>query len=779
VKPKLKKTLIILFASILSLVVVIILFISPITKYLIEKYDEKLIGRQVKMDWAFVNPLSGYIYLSGIKFYESKSDSIFISTKGLGLNFSIYKLFFKEYEITELTLHEPVATFIQNKTKFNFDDIVDKVTPDKKDTLKEETRFSLLNITIKDGEFHYREEVIPVTYFIKKANFTSAGMSWDVDTMVVDFSFLSGPATGSIKGSFTLNTKSMKYRLAAVADKYDLKFLEQYIADMSNYGSLSANLDADMLSIGDFKDALNVTTKGKLIINDFHFGKDPKEDYLSFEKLAISIHEVSPNKRMYYYDSISLVHPYFKYEKYDSLDNLQKMFGSKGSNINAATSDPEKFNLLIEIARYVKVLATNFFKSNYKVNRIAVYDADLKYNDYSISEKFSVSLDPLNITADSIHKTKDRVKIKLTSGVKPYGSILVNVSINPKDSSDFNLRYHFDKVPLAMFNPYIISYTSFSLDRGAMEFKGNWNVKNGIIDSDNHLLIIDPRANKRIRNKDTKWIPVPLVMAFVRERGDVIDYEIPITGNLKDPKFKLRDVILDLLKNIFIKPPTTPYRIQVKANENEIEKSLAFKWAMRQNTLLKEQEKFAERMSYFLEDNPGASLSIYPQTYAVKEKEYILLFEAKKKYYLSNHKKDGFGENDSLEVDKLSAKDPLFSKYLNKQVPDSMLFTVQDKCLRLVGNMLLQTRLGQLTKEREQAFMIYFKEKKVDGRIKFHASENVTPYNGFSFYKIDYKGEIPDYLQKAHQKMNEFDDESPRKKYKKERLKKKTAVQYK
>ena len=162
-----------------------------------------------------------------------------------------------------------------------------------------------------------------------------------------------------------------------------------------------------------------------------------------------------------------------------------------------------------------------------------------------------------------------------------------------------------------MFNPYIISSTSFPLDRGTMEFKGSWNVRNGIIKSINHLVIIDPRLTKRIRNKDTKWIPAPLIMAFIRERGNVIDYEIPITGNLKNPNFHLSDVIFDLLGNIFTKPATTPYIMEVKNVETEIEKSLTLKWKMRQNSLLPDQEKFIEKMADFLVKNPDASITVF------------------------------------------------------------------------------------------------------------------------------------------------------------------------
>jgi hypothetical protein len=59
----------------------------------------------------------------------------------------------------------------------------------------------------------------------------------------------------------------------------------------------------------------------------------------------------------------------------------------------------------------------------------------------------------------------------------------------------------------------------------------------------------------------------------------------------------------------------------------------------------------------------------------------------------------------------------------------------------------------------------------VDKQIKISKGEYVIPYNGFSFYKIEYKGEIPDALIKAYKEMNELNNEAPRKKYKQERKK--------
>src|ERR1043166_8163861 len=99
-KGKLKKIILVVFFSIMLFVAAVILFISPLTKYLIEKYDEKYTGRQITMDWAYVNPFSGHINFNNLKIYEYKSDSIFFSANDLSADISILKLFSKTYEIS-------------------------------------------------------------------------------------------------------------------------------------------------------------------------------------------------------------------------------------------------------------------------------------------------------------------------------------------------------------------------------------------------------------------------------------------------------------------------------------------------------------------------------------------------------------------------------------------------------------------------------------------------------------------------------------------------------
>ncbi len=768
---KLKKTILTIAVTMILAITLIIIFISPIAKYLVEKYDVTYTGREIRMDYAYVNPFTGSVYIKNLKINELKSDSVFISSNEVSAQLNMFKLLTKTYEISHITLNQPIIVISQTNKDLNFDDLIQKFTSKEPTIKKTPVHFNMLNMEINNGAIYYRENTFPVNLSVIKLNIESPGLKWDMDTLNAKVSLLSGNGPGGIDGNITINLKNLNYKLDAIINKLQLKFFEQYFKKMSNYGSFEAVLDANIKTTGNFKDAQNINAKGMVAISNFHFGETSTKDFASFDKFILQVKDLNPKNKKYLLDSVSLSHPYFKFDRYDYLDNVQMMFGKKGTIVSGARNNEQEFNLILEIGGYIKALAKNFFRSNYKVNRLAIYKGNFAYNDYTLNEKFSVSASPINIVADSIDKKNSRVKLLFNTGLKPFGNAKVNLSINPKDSSDFDLDYHITKLPISIFNPYLLKYTSFPLDRGSIELNGTWHVKNGMIQSNNHLLVIDPRVNNRIRNKNYSWLPLRFIMFFVRDRGNIIDYEIPITGNLNKPDFIYKDAIFDALKNIFVKPATTSYRTQVKNTEYEIEKSMFLKWDMRKYELSSSQIKFLENMADLMKEDPNLSISIVPMPYTEKEKEYIMFFEAKKQYFLASKKLStkSLCEDDTISIDRMSNKDSLFVKYLNSKLGNKLVFTVQDKCLNLLGNEYINKKMDELNASRKGQFKAFFKEIDINKQVKINPIKNNIPFNGFSYYKINYKGEIPKSLEKAYERINELNNEPPRNKLKKVR----------
>lgn len=766
-KTKRSKKIFKILLYILIIPVLLIALISPISKYLIEKYDVTYTGREITLDRPYVNLFTGYISFSNIKISEAYTDSLFLKAEGISANISLYKLLSRIIEISELTLDEPTGTLIQNKKDININDLIArfKKKPNA-DPNKAPLKFIILNFKINNGEIHYKEVNTPVHISIHKLFMEGSGIRWNSDTIRSTYSFVSGVGKGKMNGYFRINTKNFNYNIESNIDSLDLNFINQYIKDLANYGEFKGVLDAKLHTVGNFRDAQVLSAAGNVCLSEFHLEDHKGGDCIRFKRLAIGVTQLSPNNHKYIFDSIIMADPYLKYEQYDHQNNIQTMFYKKNKG-GYVSKNPERFNLVVEIGNYLKVISKNFFKSNYQVNRLAISHGKLQYNNFSLNEKFAIAADPLFLSADSIIKTRKMVELQFKTLIKPYGNVSVSLNINPKDSSDFDLVYYLKDLPLAMFNPYLISYTSFPVDRGTVELQGKWNVKNGYIKSTNHLLVIDPRISKRIRRKNARWLPLKLVMALVRERGNVIDYEIPITGNMKHPDFNFSDVIWDVVKNVFVKPPTTPYEYTVKDAENSVERSHSLKWTMGQFALESDQSSFLKNLADYLQETPDAHLTISPIEHSEKEKENILFFEAKKKYYLSRQvpKTKSFDEDDSLTVDKMNIRDSLFIERITRYCHNSMLFTIQEKCYCYVGEAVVKKKLLHLREQREKEFRYYFKENNTNKRVLFHSTENKIPYNGFSFFRIEYDKGLPVELSEAYQKLIKLNNESPRKKY--------------
>ncbi|HXC03696.1 MAG TPA: DUF748 domain-containing protein [Bacteroidia bacterium] len=767
-----RKIAVITLCTVVLLMGLILLFISPITKYLIEKYDVEYTGREITLDYAYVNPFTGYVFLRNLEIKEPGSDSVFLSCYGTSAHFNLRKFFSNTCEISDISFDKLQGTIGQVGNKLNFSDLITRFASQGGPPSAHPFHFNMLHIVISNGTLSYKDPSIPINYKVVEVNIDSPGIKWDMDSLNARIALVSGSGGGSIHGNFTMNYNSLEYKLDAIISKLNLGFFEQYFKTMSNYGSFRASLDANLKTKGNFNDAEDINAKGLMVINDFHFGVNAKNDFASFETFTLQVDSLNPAKKQYVLDSISLVRPFFKFELYDSLDNVQTMFGASGAKAAAAAGSQAKFNLIIEIGDYIKALARNFFRSDYKVNRLAIYKGDFRYNDYSPGEKFSIASNPVTVLADSIAKSKNRVNLYFTSGIQPYGNASVQLSINPKDSADFDLHYNFQKMSLALFNPYLIKYTSFPLDRGTLELNGNWVVRNGVIQSTNHILVVDPRVNSRIRNSNNKWIPMRLIMFFLREKGNVIDYQIPISGNLKDPRFHWKDVVLNIVRNIFIKPVTAPYRTRVKQTEKEIENSLSLKWVLGQNYLYPHQIRFLEKLAAHMQDDPSLHISVYPLTYLDKEREHILLFEARKKYFLFQQHRtvQSLTKKDSLTICFLSVKDSLFTRYLRKTVGKQMLFTIQDQCLALLGTEFVRLKLDALLASRRMSFCTVFKKTDLLNRVSLRQEEDKIPYNGFSYFRIAYTGDLPERLATAYIRMKELDQESPRDKFTLKRL---------
>jgi len=166
-KPgKWKKITVRILIILAGILVLLTLVASPLTKYLVQKYDEKFTGREITLGRAIVNPLAGSVGLRNFKIHESESDTIFFSAAKFSANISILKLINGVYDISSIQLNRPEIRIVKDDSIFNFNDLIEKFLAGK-DTLEEKIlKLNIRNIKLNDGTVFYIERDIPADTFL-------------------------------------------------------------------------------------------------------------------------------------------------------------------------------------------------------------------------------------------------------------------------------------------------------------------------------------------------------------------------------------------------------------------------------------------------------------------------------------------------------------------------------------------------------------------------------------------------------------------------------------
>jgi hypothetical protein len=732
-----------------ALLVIVILFISPISKYLIEKYSEKYTGRKIEMSWLYVNPFSGRIHAYGLIIHEKKSKSNFITAGDCSFNISLMKLRSSAIDVSSITLDHLWINIIENKSSFNWDGFftADTTKPKTKPTNSNHWRYSFRDIHLLNAEVVYSETSIPVHYKATKLNVECPFIQSESDTSIFKYDFTFQEHDGGISGRFKMNFKNLDYNLRTVLNDFDMKTLDQYLKEFLDYGNFAARLDADIKAKGNFHDAKILVASGKLGISNFHFGRTVDEDYLRFSKLQFDIDTLSPLNKKYLFQSIILDSAFVKYQLFDSLDNFSRMIGAKGEKVSSAYSEHARENIVFQIVHYIAQVAEDIIHSDYRADELKITNAKALFEDYSLAQKFAVSVSPVNIIAEHVDTRAKRSEIKLHSKINPFGTMDISLNVNPLDFGDFNLGYSIAGIPVPLFNPYSITYTSYPFNDGIISMNGNWLVKDKKIISTNHILVQKAALATKVKKEDAKKLPVRVALFFVRDVDRQIDLSIPITGDLKNPKYHLRSVIIQAVKNLFIKPSLFPVK-QIQSTFSDDNKNYDIvEWPTMQAKMNLVHEAQLRKISRYLLFHPKSHITVVPCYYEEREKEALLFFEAKKRFYFSqtHQSRNLISKSDSASIDRMSVKNPAFIRFLHQESATDKDCSVQAKCYHVIGQAQAEADYKKLNTNRKLYLENFFKERNQSDRLTFGQTVKEIPASGFSHYRLYYSTNgIPD-----------------------------------
>lgn len=706
------KVLVVLASVLLVLTLALVLFVSPICKYLIEKYSVQYTGRQIRMDKLNINIFTGNVVFRGLTIQEAQGKEVFVQVDRLGLNFTLYKLWAGQYELTEVLAEKPLVYVRQKGDHFNYDDLMARFLGEDSTaapTPSAPVKYWVRNIHAVAGQLVYTNNKPLNTITLQQIDFKLPLVAWNDSLYHMEAAgkLLTG---GGLRGKLRLNANSLAYQLGLQAEGLNLVLLSPYLRDYLKVKSLEGLVDAQLQLTGNFNAPTALAASGQIKAHRFAL-VDPTGELLSaIDETTVLVDTLNTAKNLYRFDRIALEHPFVRVSMYDKGFNYERIMTTP-LQASGDTSSLVYSNVFLMLSAYVQDIVKMYDMNNYRVERFEVDRGQCIFTDYTHGEKFRYALDDLKMEADKLSSSNAFLQFGVKARLNTSGKLQGVLKVNPRDYRDIIIDASVRELQITDFNPYSKYYVATPFLKGTITYVNQTTVIGGKLDSKNVLDVQQIKTGKKVKNSTAMNLPVPLAVSLLKDVKGNIHLDIPVKGSLDDPKFKWGKVVWEVVKNLIVKAVTAPFRLLANlfGGKEEEYKEIPFNYV--QVSVGPDQQKILDRLAKPLLSNPEMKLELVQVTNLSDEAEATAVFLAKRQYL--NLPESMPRPLARQKADSVQNNDPLFLAFLLKQpgvVPG--LQSTEEKCVQLVGQARLQPLVQQYMRERNENVQQYLLTQK-------------------------------------------------------------------
>jgi hypothetical protein len=201
--------------------------------------------------------------------------------------------------------------------------------------------------------------------------------------------------------------------------------------------------------------------------------------------------------------------------------------------------------------------------ANIKIDRITLQGGRINFTDNFIRPRFSGNL--LDIGGRITGLTSEENKygeVELKGMYENYAPLEITGKINPlREDRYIEIKASFKEMDLAALNPYSGRYAGYAIEKGKLSFQIEYLIVKNKLDAKNTIFLDQLIFGEKVDSPDATKLPVKLGVALLKDRRGEINLDIPVSGELDDPKFSLGGIIMKVIVNLLAKAATSPFAL--------------------------------------------------------------------------------------------------------------------------------------------------------------------------------------------------------------------------
>lgn len=582
-------------------------FIIPLVlKNQIESKLPDYLNASIKIDKINFNPYTLKFEIIQLTLRDKKKNEILSFSKLLIKTDIISSIKNDEINFSNISLEELNISIKEDQNKkFNFQKIIKdneekeenkSLVEDKKD--KEIPKIKIQTFSINNSTY---------MMFLQKDNFE---ISFDnFNYKVTNFNTYKENITSSLK--LFINNRSeisiaTNFKLFPLILDSKVSVKNLILTDFNELIKNQINATISKSELNFFTN-INIIEENSFKINLSNLLLDIKKldlslenkNILGFENFKLKASNISYPKTKIAISEVSLLKPYVNIIKNSKNINLENIVKSKKQTEEKKSSN-KKENIDIS-AKNIKII-----------------EALVKYEDKNQIPKTKTTINKINISLDSYINKVDTLSNLSIKGFLNNSSLLkINSSFYNDWKKNTKTNILVKNLELKDFSSYSVEAIGQVINKGELDLNLVHKINKSNLNTSNNIQIKDIQLGETLNEKKASILPLNLALALLEDSKGVINLDVPINGNLKNPKFDISPVVISTFTNIILKAVSSPFTLLAKAfgfNEEEL-KAINFEFASSELEI--SQKKTLQNIIIILKKKKDFKLKINP-SYDIK-----------------------------------------------------------------------------------------------------------------------------------------------------------------
>ncbi len=196
------------------------------------------------------------------------------------------------------------------------------------------------------------------------------------------------------------------------------------------------------------------------------------------------------------------------------------------------------------------------------IGSVVIKNGSANFADFTLRPNFATAIQQLNGRIGTLDNRQSKpATVDIRGKVDRYAPVSIQGSLTPFDPlKSLDIATRFQRVELTTLTPYSGKFAGYRIRKGRLNLDLHYRIEKGQLNAENSLVLEHLQLGERVDSPDAVNLPVRLAVALLKDSQGRIAIDLPVTGDLNNPQFKVMPIVWQTLRNLVIRAAQAPFK---------------------------------------------------------------------------------------------------------------------------------------------------------------------------------------------------------------------------